>query len=119
MAEVEVTTGEKLKAVFRERGEVNAWLAYQLLGEDPDFRGSYGRVVRLFYSLREIGLIEFVREAPSRTDIPKRFYMAVPELLDDPRWRRPFVELYPGAALGGLSYVPGASGGRNERYKKT
>lgn len=119
MPKAETTTGEKVREMFQERGEVNPWLAYQLLGEDPDFRGSYDRVSRIFYALRQIGLVELSREAPSRTGIPKRFYRVVPGRLDDVRWRRPYVELYPAAALGGLKYIPGSSGGRNERYKKS
>lgn len=119
MPHVERTTGDRLHEIFAQGDEVNPWLAYQLLRKGPDFHGSYDRVVRLFYALRQIGLIEFVREGSSQTYIPKRFYKAVSKLLDDPRWRRPYVELYPDSALGGLRYLPGMSGGRNERYKQT
>jgi len=114
----EVTVGDQLRSLFALHGEVNAWRAYQLLKQKPDFRGSYGWVVRLFYALKTIGLIRFSRQAPSSTRIPKRLYRAVPKLLDDPRWRTPYSELYPGSAAGGLKYIRGTSGGRRRKYAK-
>jgi hypothetical protein len=117
MARLGLTTGQRLRDIFLEKGEVNPWSAYQQLKETSGFRGSYGHVLRLFYACRAIGLIEFSREEESTTPIAKRYHRIVPGFENDPRWFTPHAELYPAAGMGGLKYVRGSSGGRSKEYE--
>lgn len=112
-----LTTGQRLRDIFLELGEVNPWGAYSILKRHPSFRGSYGHVLKLFYACREIGLIKFSREEESTTPIAKRYHRIVPGYEQDPRWRSPHAELYPSASQGGLYYIKGTSQGRGEEYE--
>ena len=112
-----MTNGERISEAFLEKEEINAWGVYQRLRQDQHFRGRYGWVVRLFYALRVIGLIEFTKSVPGNTPIDRRFYRVVPGRLNDHRWRTPYSELYPAASLGALNYEPGRSVGRAKRYE--
>ena len=86
-------------------------------------RTSYQAVRRLFWILKEIGLIEPVRFETSKAPFKKHLYRIVPETAEDPRWFRPQTELYPDTALGrryremiekGLK----PKGGRRPRYTR-
>jgi len=96
----------------------------------------YSVMSRLFYCLREIGLIEFVEEKDTERLIALREKGVVPseeyqELLkyrlhrivpgkeDDPRWDvYPLHELYPSTRLGGARYREGTAEGRKPEYRK-
>lgn len=65
---------------------------------------SYASIRKYFYILRELGLIEFVEEAPSAGGFPRRLYRIVPGMEDDPRWGAPQVELYPATKFGKRRY---------------
>ena len=107
----------RLRTLFVENGELYLYEAHRLLRKER--KASYQSVVRLFYDLRQLGLIEFVRSEPSPAPIAKRYYRITPGMEDDPRWGGyPHHELYPSSRLGGLKYEPGTSEGRAERYKK-
>lgn len=106
-------------------------------GEVASLTGiKYYTMSRLFYALREIGLIEFVKE----TDTPRlielrekgivpdekyqellkyRLHRIVPGKEDDPRWDvYPIHELYPSTRQGGASYREGTAEGRRPGYEK-
>ncbi len=112
-----ITTGDKLRDIFLENGDVNPWQAYRALKATPGFCGSYAHVLRLFYACREIGLIEFSREEASSTPILKRVHRIVPGREYDPRWHQPMAELYPATSIGGLYYIKGTSQGRRSEYE--
>jgi hypothetical protein len=76
--------GSRLRDLFKEKGELSPSDAYRLLRLER--RTSYQAVLRLFYDLRRLGLIEFVRAEPSPTGIEKRYYRIAPGMEDDPRW---------------------------------
>jgi len=76
--------GERLRDLFKEKGELSASDAYRMLRLER--RTSYQAVLRLFYDLRRLGLIEFVRAEPTPTGIEKRYYRIVPGKEEDPRW---------------------------------
>ena len=65
---------------------------------------SYDSIRKYFYILRELGLIEFVEEAPSAAGFPRQLYRIIPGMEEDPRWGAPQVELYPATALGKRRY---------------
>ena len=65
---------------------------------------SYASIRKYFYILRELGLIEFVEEAPSAAGFPRRLYRIVPGMEEDPRWGAPQVELYPATRFGKRRY---------------
>jgi hypothetical protein len=63
---------------------------------------SYLSVVRLINALVMIGLIEFVRDEPGRTElISRHIYQVKPGYENDPRWEYyPMHILYPATKLG-------------------
>lgn len=65
---------------------------------------SYQSVARYFYILRKLGLIEFVREEPSNSRFPRKYFRIVPGREDDPAWLHPQEELYPETRIGGKRY---------------
>ncbi|RLG79767.1 MAG: hypothetical protein DRO09_03995 [Thermoprotei archaeon] len=73
---------------------------------------SYRNVVRYFYFLKKLGLIEPVRKEPRLSPsgkpygFPRTYYRIVPGMEDDPRWFAPQAELYPETRLGKKRYVP-------------
>lgn len=84
---------------------------------------SYKAVRQLFWTLKEIGLIETARWERGTTPFRKHLYRAVPGKEDDVRWFRPQQELYPATALGGSGYAKlkqqglEPKGGRREQYR--
>ena len=103
---------------FLEKGELCPAEARRLL-KAAGRRTSYVAVQRLFYDLRQIGLIEFTHSEPGKAPIDKRYYHIMPGKEDDPRWDTyPHYELYPSAKLGALKYEPGTSKGRAKKYAK-
>jgi len=70
---------------------------------------SYASVRRYFWILKELGLIEFVRVAPSAAGFPRRLYRIVPGREDDPRWGYPQIAMFPTSGFGGR---------RGKRYRK-
>ena len=107
-----------LRDLFEEKGELCPAEARRLL-RGAGRKTSYVTVQRLFYDLRQIGLIEFTRSEPGKAPIDKRYYGIIAGKEDDPRWDTyPHYELYPSAKLGGLKYEPGTSKGRAKQYAK-
>ena len=102
---IKPTTGEQLRLLFINKGEINPWTAYRLLKIKGRFRGSYGWVRKLFYVARRLGLIMFTHEEIGKTQIPKRFYRIITRYKHDSRWRNLHAELYPSSAIGGLNYA--------------
>ena len=70
---------------------------------------SYASVRRYFWILKELGLIEFVRTAPSAAGFPRRLYRIVPGMEDDPKWGYPQIALFPTSGFGGR---------KGKRYRK-
>ena len=59
---------------------------------------SYQSFRTYFWRLRNLGLIEFVREEPSSNPVlkaPRRYYRIVPGMENDVRWINPFRAIYP------------------------
>lgn len=107
-----------LHDLFLQKGELCAAEARRLL-KAAGRRTSYVTVQRLFYDLRQIGLIEFTHSEPGKAPIDKRYYRIIPGKDEDGLWDTyPHYELYPSAKLGGLKYEPGMSEGRAEKYGK-
>jgi hypothetical protein len=107
-----------LHDVFVEKSELCPAAARRLLRQ-AGRKTSYVTVQRLFYDLRQIGLIEFTHSEPGKAPIDKRYYRIIPGKEDDPRWDTyPHYELYPSAKLGGLKYEFGTSKGRAKKYAK-
>jgi hypothetical protein len=105
-----------LHDLFVQEGELCAANSCRLLKAEGR-KTSYQAVQRLFYDLRQLGLIEFTHSEPGKAPIDKRFYRIVPGKEDDPRWETyPHYELYPSAKLGALNYEPGTSQGRAKKY---
>ena len=50
---------------------------------------SYLAVDKMFWTLKQLGLIRVVGHAKGRGPIPKTLYEAVPERLEDPGWNDP------------------------------
>jgi len=108
----------ELHDLFLEKGELCAAEARRLL-KIAGRRTNYVTVQRLFYDLRQLGMIEFVKEVLGKAPIAKRFYRIVPGKEEDHRWDLyPHHELYPSAKLGGLKYEVGTSKGRAKEYVK-
>lgn len=107
-----------LRDFLIEKGELCPTDARRLLRAGGRKTG-YATVQRLFYDLRELGLIEFTHSQPGKAPIDKRFYRIAPGKEKDHRWDTyPHYELYPSAKLGGLKYEVGTSVGRANQYAK-
>ena len=107
-----------LRDFFVKRGELCATEARQLLKEQGR-KTSYAAIQRVYYDLRQLGLIEFSRSEPGKAPIDRRYHRIVLGKEDDPRWRtNPHHLLYPDSAIGGLNYREGASRGRDNKYAK-
>lgn len=101
----------ELLSLFTEKGELCPSEAYRLLKKER--KTSYQAVQRLFYDLRQLGLIEFTKSEPSPTPIDRRYYRISPGMEGDSRWNgNPHHVLYPSSRLGALKYEPGTSTGR-------
>lgn len=112
------TIARTLHNLFLEKGELCPTEARRLLKE-VGRKTSYVATQRIFYDLRQLGLIEFSHSEPGKAPIDKRFYGIVSGKEDDPRWDTyPHYELYPSAKLGGLKYELGTSKGRAKEYAK-
>ncbi len=107
-----------LHDLFLDKGELCATEARRLL-KVLGRKMSYASVQRLFYDLRQIGLIEFTHSEPGKALIDKRYYRIIVGKENDSRWDTyPHYELYPSAKVGGLKYEIGTSKGRAEKYAK-
>jgi|GEM_PF-2710243 len=107
-----------LHDLFLEKGELCAAEARRLLKAEGR-RATYASVQRLFYALRQIGLIEFTHSEPGAAPIDKRYYRIIAGKEDDIRWDTyPHYELYPSARVGALNYELGTSVGRKPKYVK-
>jgi len=108
----------KLRELFFENGKICETQARGLL-KAAGYAVSYPTIQRIFYALRQIGLIEFTHSEPGKAPIDKRFYRIVPGKENDPPWEAyPHHELYPSSKLGALKYEPGTSEGRAKKYVK-
>jgi len=109
---------ELLRDLFIATGEMCPAGAYRSL-KGKARKTSYAAILRLFYDLRQLSLIEFTRSEKGDTPIDKRYHRIIPGKEDDPRWQtNPHHLLYPGSAIGGLNYREGASRGRDKKYAK-
>lgn len=121
---------EDIRDVFRDKIITHA-------GEVSNLTGiKYYTMSRLFYALRELGLIEFVREEDTprlielreRGVVPSekyqellkyRLHRIVPGKEDDERWKEyPISVLYPSSRLGAARYRKGEAEGRADEYAK-
>jgi len=112
------TIGDRLNQLFLDSGELTATQARQEF-KSQGKKTSYKSLETLFYVLRELGLIEFVREEQGKARIDMRFYRITPGAENDPRWKYPHQELYPSSKIPSLEYQPGSSTGRSPEYAKT
>lgn len=109
---------ELLRDLFISSSEVCPADAYRAF-KNTAHKTSYPAVLRLFYDLRQLSLIEFTRSERSRTPINRRYHRIVPGKENDPRWQaNPHHLLYPDSAIGGLDYREGTSRGRDSKYVK-
>jgi len=107
-----------LHDLFVERGELYPAEAHRLL-KVMGHKTSYVAIQRIFYALRQLGLVEFTRSEPGKAPIDRRYYQIAAGMEDDPRWDSyPHYELYPSARLGALKYEFGTSGGRAKEYER-
>ena len=107
-----------LHDLFLDKGELCPAEARRLL-KVLGRKMSYASVQKLFYDLRQIGLIEFTHSEPGKGLIDKRYYRIIVGKENDSRWDTyPHYELYPAAKVGGLKYELGSSIGRAEKYAK-
>lgn len=112
------TTAAKLRDLFLEKKELTATEARRLL-KSQGRKMSYSAIVRLFYDLRQLNLIQFTRSEAGRAPIEKRYHRIVPGMEQDNRWNSyPHALLYPSARIGGLNYQPGTSVGRAKKYER-
>jgi len=66
---------------------------------------SYLSVVKYFYILSRLGLVEVVGTEPSsKKGIERKLYRIVPGREDDPRWMHPQQALYPDTRWGSRRY---------------
>lgn len=109
----EALVGLKIRDAFLEKGEAHA-------GEIAVMAGiKYYTIGKLFYALRELGLIEFVSEKDSDKLINYRLHRIIPGKEDDKRWEKyPIAVLYPSSRLGSARYRKGTSQGRADEYAK-
>lgn len=109
---------ELLRDLFISTGEVCPADAYRAL-KAKAHKTSYAAVLRLFYALRQLSLIEFTRSEKGKAPIDRRYHRIIPGKEDDSRWQtNPHHLLYPDSAIGGLNYREGASRGRDRKYAK-
>lgn len=107
-----------LHDLWLEKGKLCPAEAHRLL-KAMGRQTSYMTVQRLFYDLRQIGLIEFTHSEPGKAPIDKRYYRITPGKKADSKWNTyPHYELYPSAKLGALKYELGTSVGRKPEYAK-
>lgn len=114
------TTGiaELLRGLFISSGEVCPADAYREI-KAKAHKTSYPAILRLFYALRQLSLIEFTRSEKGKAPIDRRYYRIIPGKEDDSRWQtNPHHLLYPDSAIGGLNYKEGTSRGRDNKYAK-
>lgn len=108
-----------LHNLFIEKEELCPAEARRLLKAEGR-KTSYAAIQRIFYDLRQLGLIEFTHSEPGKAPIDRRYYCITTGMEDDPRWDSyPHYELYPSARLGALNYEPGTSEGRAKEYERT
>lgn len=109
----EVRVGLKIRDAFLEKGEAYAGEIATVIGI------KYYTIGKLFYALRELGLIEFVSEKDSDKLINYRLHRIVPGKEDDPRWEQyPIAVLYPSCGKGAARYEKGTAKGRADEYAK-
>lgn len=113
-----VGIGRFVRDLFVSKGELCPAGAYRAL-KGRAHKTSYPAVLRLFYDLRQLSLIEFTRSEEGRTPIDRRYHRIVPGKENDPCWQsNPHHLLYPDSAVGGLYYREGTSRGRDKKYAK-
>ena len=111
--------GRLVRDLFVREGELCPAGAYRAL-KNRVRKTSYPAVLRLFYDLRQLSLIEFTRSERGCTPIDRRYHRIVPGKENDPRWQsNPHHLLYPDSAIGGLNYREGISHGRDKKYAKS
>lgn len=109
----EVLVGLKIRDAFLGKGEAYAGEIATMIGI------KYYTIGKLFYALRELGLIEFVSEKDSDKLINYRLHRIVPGKEDDKRWKEyPISVLYPSCRLGAARYKKGEAKGRADEYAK-
>ena len=109
---------ELLRGLFISSSEVCPADAYRAI-KATAHRTSYPAILRLFYALRQLSLIEFSRCEKGKAPIDRRYHHIIPGNENDPRWRtNPHHLLYPDSAIGGLNYREGTSRGRDSKYAK-
>lgn len=117
-AKKRVGIADLLHELFTSSGEVcptDAYCAIRAKGH----KTSYAAVLRLFYALRQLSLIEFTRCEKGKAPIDRRYHRIIPGREDDSRWQtNPHHLLYPDSAIGGLNYREGTSHGRDRKYAK-
>ena len=107
-----------LRDLFVRSGELCPTDAHRVLKESGR-KTSYAAILRLFYDLRQLSLIEFTHLEPGKAPIDRRYHRIVPGKESDRRWHsHPHHILYPASAIGGMNYDKGASHGRAKKYTR-
>jgi len=92
-----------LREYMLEKKEANPYGFYLAYKDRPGI--TYNSIRRIFYVLRQLDVIEFVREEPpGRAGQPKRFYRIKPDKTDLAYWAKAHIRLYPEALLGRRRY---------------
>ena len=103
-----VGTGEFIRDFLLRHGEAypnQVYSAFRKEYKKERYVTSYASFRKYFYILKELGLIEFLREEPSsKGGFSRRIYRITPGKEDSEKWLSPQVELYPATALGASRY---------------
>lgn len=89
-----LTTNEALREYLLLKGEANPY-GFWKFWKDYKKVTSYDSILRNFYILRRLGLIETVRWEEGRAPSRKRYYRIVAGMEDDHRWLHPEDSLWP------------------------
>lgn len=92
--------GYAVRDYFLERGEGYASEFLREWRKQTNRKPSAASISRLFWILRQLDLIEKVRDEPSGRGRPRAIYRIFPGRENDPAWFNPQAALLPETALG-------------------
>jgi hypothetical protein len=105
------STGLVIRDFLLENGEGSANDVLRVLRTTKK-KTSYNSVIRYFWILKKLGLIQPTRREMGRGPIPKQLYRIVPGMETDDRWSAPQEALYPDTRLGAARYKRAKTKGR-------
>lgn len=119
----DLTLGEAIREYLRTVREGYAY-GFWKIWQQFKKTSSYRSVQNYFWTLKEIGLIRFVRECKGKGNFRRRLYSITEGMEASEFWRDPLSELYPRAALGDKYYAMlekglKPKGGRRPKYART